>query len=80
MLEQILKRLTSTFTTGTVQAVETTRRRALVALPSGLTTWVGYGEGAAPTVGQTVIVARDGQRFIVHRPAEQPPGETLLEV
>jgi len=80
MLEQILKRKPSTFTTGTVQAVSTAQRRALVALQSGLTSWVGYGEGDAPTVGQTVIVARDGQHFIVHRPAEQPPGETLMEV
>jgi len=80
MLEQILKTRPSAFTTGTVQAVSTTQRRASVTLQSGLTTWVGYGEGEAPTVGQTVIVARDGQRFIVHRPAGQPPGETLMEV
>jgi len=80
MLEQILKRKPSAFTTGTVQAVSTGQRRALVKLQSGLATWVGYGDGEAPAVGQPVIVARDGQRFIVHRPAEQPPGESLLEV
>jgi hypothetical protein len=80
MLEQILKRKPSTFTSGTVEAIQASQRRALVALQSGLTAWVGYGEGDAPTVGQAVIVARDGQRFIVHRPDEQPPGETLLEV
>jgi len=80
MLEQILKSRPSAFTTGTVEVVQPTQRRARVALQSGLITWVGYGEGQAPAVGQTVIVARDGQRFIVQRAARQPPGETLLEV
>ncbi len=80
MLEQLLKSRPSTFTTGTVEAVRTAQRQALVALPSGLTTWVSYGEGPAPAVGHSVIVARDGQRFIVQQPAGQPPGETLLEV
>lgn len=80
MLEQLLKRKPSAFTTGTVEVVQVAQRRARVALQSGLTTWVGYGEGPAPSVGQTVIVARDGQRFIVQEAAGQPPGETLMEV
>lgn len=80
MLEQLLKTRPTAFTTGTVQAVETTRRRARVALQSGLTTWMGYGEGQAPAVGESVIAARDGQRFIIQRAADQPPGENLIEV
>ena len=80
MLEQLLKRTPSAFTTGTVEAVQTAQRRARVALQSGLTTWVGYEEGTTLAIGQPVIVARDGQRFIAHQPAGQPPGETLMEV
>ena len=80
MLEQLLKSRPSAFTTGTVRAVQTAHRRARVELQSGLTTWVSYGNGAPPAIGQTVIVARDGQRFIVQQTALQPPGETLLEV
>ena len=80
MIEQLLKRKPSTFTTGTVQAVEQSNQRTLVRLSSGLSTWMGYGEGEPPKIGESVIVARDGHRFIVQRAAEQPPGETLIEV
>lgn len=80
MLEQLLKTRPTAFTTGTVQTVDTGRRRALVLLQSGLLTWMGYGEGDAPEPGESVIAAREGQRFIVQRAAEQPPGETLMEV
>ncbi len=80
MLEQILKRKPPTFTAGTVRDVDTARQRALVELQSGLTSWMGYGRVDPPGVGESVIVARDRQRFIVQRAADQPPGETLIEV
>lgn len=81
MLERLLKRRPAAFVGGTVQAVDAATRRAQVRLQSGLTTWVPYGQDMDLTAGQPVIVARDGQRFVVQKSEGGLPSTgSLLEL
>lgn len=80
MIEKILKKKKSTFLTGEVTAVDTFRRRVLVASGDS-NTWIDTS--LSLTSGDTVICARDEskQKFIIQAATNvRPSVKTLLLV
>jgi NADH dehydrogenase FAD-containing subunit len=80
MIEKILKKKKNTFLTGEVTAVDTVRRRVLVASGDS-NTWIDTSFSLAS--GDTVICARDEskQKFIIQAASNvRPSVNTLLLV
>jgi NADH dehydrogenase FAD-containing subunit len=80
MIEQLIKKKKSTFVTGEVSAIDTTRRRVLV-VSGNASTWIDTSLSLA--AGDTVICARDEskQKFIIQAASNvRPSVNTLLLV
>ncbi len=78
MIEKLLKKTKPVFSRGEVVFIDTAGRKARVRMQSGLSVLLSYPEGENIQVGDSVIVADGGVKFIVQSQEKTIPSQGSL--